>query len=327
MTPTVDTLVLDVVASAIASVVRLVADPMARTFWPFLAVSIVAALWLRARERHAGLALPPHLDTFSRTTWWSASACNDYALVPINAVLAATVLAPAMPDLAAIAHAVTDATAALLPRRAATSAAWAPVALAAALFLADDLARYALHRLEHRSALLWEFHKVHHSAEAMNFVTAERHHPVSLVVATVAFGGTAAIVNALFAWAFGPSLSPAQWLGANAFWLAGNLLASSLRHSPAWIPFGRRLEPWLVSPAQHQLHHSDDPRHFGRNFGSTLAIWDRMFGTLEVAGRERPMLTFGLGDETPTYRTLRGLYLTPFARIASRARRRTTAVG
>jgi sterol desaturase/sphingolipid hydroxylase (fatty acid hydroxylase superfamily) len=52
----------------------------------------------------------------------------------------------------------------------------------------------------------------------------------------------------------------------------------------------------LISPAMHQMHHSIEPRHFNRNYGQALAIWDWMFGTLYVI-HEKEVVTFGLDDE------------------------------
>lgn len=52
----------------------------------------------------------------------------------------------------------------------------------------------------------------------------------------------------------------------------------------------------LISPAMHQVHHSIEPRHFNRNYGQALAIWDWMFGTLYVI-HEKEVVTFGLDDE------------------------------
>lgn len=55
------------------------------------------------------------------------------------------------------------------------------------------------------------------------------------------------------------------------------------------------MEHILISPAQHQLHHSSDPRHHDKNYGEVFAIWDLMFGTLFVPdGPEK--LTFGIAD-------------------------------
>lgn len=303
---------------------KLFLGPTSRTYWPYLAVSLVVAFWLWRRERRSGARLPAHLDVFSAKTWLGRSAMNDYWLVLLNAMLFGGLIASLVPDGDLLAKLLGDGDgpAAGLGTR---PQAWAPVALALLIFVADDFARYLAHWMEHRVPALWEFHKVHHSAEVMNFVTSERHHPVSLafyaVVITPIVGGA----NALFVWQFGSAVTPATLLGANAFWLCGNLLASSLRHSPAWLSFGPKVERWLLSPAQHQVHHSENPAHFDKNIGSTLAIWDRMFGTLHVTGPEREVRTFGIGPETRSYRSLGALYGRPFARLLGRIAGRTEA--
>ena len=55
-----------------------------------------------------------------------------------------------------------------------------------------------------------------------------------------------------------------------------------LQHSHMWIAFRGVLGRIFVSPAHHQVHHSGNPKHFNKNFGSCLALWDWMFGTLYV---------------------------------------------
>jgi hypothetical protein len=60
---------------------------------------------------------------------------------------------------------------------------------------------------------------------------------------------------------------------------------SRLRASPAFahvdcVP--RRARAHLRQPAHHHVHHSANPKHFNKNFGSCLALWDWMFGTLYV---------------------------------------------
>jgi hypothetical protein len=68
-----------------------------------------------------------------------------------------------------------------------------------------------------------------------------------------------------------------------------------LQHSHVWIAFTGVLGRIFVSPAHHQIHHSADQKHFNCNFGSCLALWDWMFGTLYVPGKGREKLTFGVG--------------------------------
>lgn len=50
------------------------------------------------------------------------------------------------------------------------------------------------------------------------------------------------------------------------------------------------LERWLISPAQHQLHHARDGERC--NDGTWLAVWDRLAGTWKPSSE--PVTTFGL---------------------------------
>lgn len=307
-------LLFDATVGALAEVVKLVAAPQSRTFWPVLALSVAVAWMVSRRER--GDALPPHLRVWSFETWFSRSAINDYFLIVVNGALFGVALAAWQPDGAALAARITERLQHAFPDFAARPSVFAPVLLAAALFVVDDFVRYATHWLEHRVPALWELHKVHHSAEVLNFLTAERQHPLSAWLFRGTSAVTAAAVNGVFLWKFGASVTPSSALGANVFWIATTMLVSTLRHSPVWVSFGPHLECWLLSPAQHQIHHSIDPRHHGRNLGGALAIWDRLFGTLQVTDRQRVALSFGLGEETAKLRSVRALYWRPIREAA-----------
>jgi hypothetical protein len=54
---------------------------------------------------------------------------------------------------------------------------------------------------------------------------------------------------------------------------------------------------FIVSPAQHQIHHSCLPRHLDKNFAEHWAFWDALFGTLYLpVGHET--LKLGLAGHT-----------------------------
>jgi sterol desaturase/sphingolipid hydroxylase (fatty acid hydroxylase superfamily) len=128
-----------------------------------------------------------------------------------------------------------------------------------------------------------------------------------------AVGLAAALVNAVFIACLGETLTVATVAGANVFRVAANAAGGVLRHSPFWLSFGPTVERWAVSPAMHHIHHSADPRHWDRNFGTSLAIWDRLAGTLYIPnGKE--VERFGIGAESGTFHSLAGAYLTPFRR-------------
>lgn len=216
--------------------------------------------------------------------------------------------------------------------KAATTAVWVaafgagpilvvPVSIAIAiatvmLFLAYEFAYWLDHYLAHRLPILWEFHKVHHSAEALSPLTNYRVHPVDSVVfynicALVigAMGGTLGYV-------FGESLQPMTLLGMNAIMCVFVYLVVQLQHSQVWIPFTGLLGRILASPAHHQIHHSTDPIHFNKNLGSCLVVFDWAFGTLHVPKRQRERLTFGVDAGVAETHTLTNALISPFGRAA-----------
>jgi sterol desaturase/sphingolipid hydroxylase (fatty acid hydroxylase superfamily) len=70
----------------------------------------------------------------------------------------------------------------------------------------------------------------------------------------------------------------------------------------------------LSSPAQHQIHHGSEPRHFDKNFGLMFSLWDWIAGTLYVP-RAVEQVRFGLsGREHEEYNSLWRLYSLPFVK-------------
>jgi sterol desaturase/sphingolipid hydroxylase (fatty acid hydroxylase superfamily) len=70
-----------------------------------------------------------------------------------------------------------------------------------------------------------------------------------------------------------------------------------------------------MSPAQHHIHHSVEPKHYDKNFGYILSFWDWIFGTLYVPkGYEK--LDFGLSDrESNLFNNPINLLVQPFKSI------------
>ena len=180
-----------------------------------------------------------------------------------------------------------------------------------ALFLLDDFAKYIVHRALHTIPLLWCFHKVHHTAETLTPFTVYRTHPVEGVIFAFRASVVQGIAIAGFVFFFGDRAELLTVLGANIILFAFNATGSNLRHSHIWISYGKTLERILISPAQHQIHHSIANQHRDRNFGAVLAIWDQIFGSLELA-EQRQTLTFGVRQDTSATHDLKSAYLKPF---------------
>lgn len=184
------------------------------------------------------------------------------------------------------------------------------------LFIAWDASRFAVHQAMHRVPALWAFHQVHHSAEVLTPLTFHRVHPVESALYQLRGAIVTTAVLVPFFWLFREGVDPWTVLGVHGLGFVFNGLTGNLRHSHVWLRFGATVERWLISPAQHQIHHSADPRHFDRNFGTWLAVWDRLAGTLVIADAHAPT-RFGL--DAPNHgQTLLSAWFGPFRALLPR---------
>lgn len=198
-----------------------------------------------------------------------------------------------------------------------------------ALFLAYEVAYWLDHYTSHKIPFFWAFHKAHHTAEVLTPLTAYRMHPVD----SLKFGNISAIVIGamlgLLSWGFGGPVHAYAINGTNVVLLVFIFGLIHLQHSHFWIATTGVWSRVLLSPAHHQIHHSDNARHFDRNFGSTLAVWDWLAGTLHAPAAKRERLSFGVGADVHRPHSVTGTLITPFVEAAATLRtgpdRRTPA--
>ena len=305
-------------------------DPTHRLFWPFLlsslALAVLAWIWERAKSgpdaRVDGLL--PFL--FPREIWLHRSALLDYKLLIFKQVGRLFMVMPwGLTTFVATAWVVRRMHSLFGAPSAPVVEPWLLTLLyTTVLFLVWDMSRYILHRMLHGVPLLWQFHQVHHSAQVLTPFTFYRTHPVeSFLYWLRGILATAAVAGPFF-WLFAGQAQMWQVLGVHAVGFGFNVLGGNLSHSHIWFSWGRRLERWFISPAQHQLHHSKAPAYFNCNYGSWLAIWDQLSGGLVLAGPKRP-LDFGLSSANHNAEHLGDGLLGPFVetgRMASRSLRR-----
>ena len=294
-------------------------DPKKRVFVGYLAAALALAcavmLGAAGWNLRSGAASARRL-VFSRSIWWSPSARADYKMFAVNQALMMA-LGPRLAGRMALASALFTGLHALIgarPDAALALPGWVVVlAFTVSHFLLDDLSKYLVHRALHRWPILWAFHKIHHSATTLTPLTVFRTHPLEAVLFTLRGTAVQAVVVATFVFFLGSAVDLFTVLGANVFLFAFNAAGSNLRHSHVRIGYGRRLERILMSPAQHQIHHSVAERHHDRNFGTALALWDWLGGTLCLAEKGEE-LRYGLAGGAETEANgLAALYVRPFA--------------
>lgn len=152
------------------------------------------------------------------------------------------------------------------------------------IYIAVELCFYGYHRSSHRVRWFWTAHVPHHSGQVMNLTTAMRQ---SLLNAFVGI------------WIF---YVPLCWLGVPPvvvmFCYAVNLAYQYFIHTetvgklPAWFEYV------FNTPSHHRVHHGRNPEYIDKNYGGTLIIFDRLFGTFEpeVAKPE-----FGITQQINSY--------------------------
>ena len=291
---------------------------------PLLVAFFIAAIVfeLRLRQRGSGRNTSPRRlwsRLFPKRIFLHPSAKTDYAIFVINEgvlfiLTVSMVLTPAV-----VAHAALVAVGGHVPAADVTDTGLLSK-LGATVFLVlvwDFSATYA-HYLKHKVPILWEFHKVHHCAEVLTPVTALRRHPIDKL-----FSGLTTTVSLGFGvclWVLltGQPVETITVFGGLAGVYLWRLLGYNLRHSHVCISYGKLWERIFISPAQHQVHHSIDPKHHHRNFGHIFSFWDAMFGSLYMPEANERM-TFGVGPyEMPKNPSLLQLYFRPFAEALHR---------
>lgn len=132
-------------------------------------------------------------------------------------------------------------------------------------FFGVDFLYYWWHRASHRVNIVWATHAVHHQSQEYNLAVALRQ----------AWFSDASLWPFYLPLAF-VGVPPLVFLAAKSFsvlyqfWIHTRLIG---RLGP--------LELFLNTPSHHRVHHGINPEYIDKNYGATLIIWDRLFGTFE----------------------------------------------
>lgn len=180
-----------------------------------------------------------------------------------------------------------------------------------ALFLVDFIGWF-IHYLQHRVPVLWQFHKVHHSAEVMHPISNFREHPIDNIAYSFFSGLGMGVIFALAVRFFGVLPKMPMLIGVPVLMFLFNFTAYNLRHSHVWLRWPGIWSIVFPSPAHHHVHHSRHPDHIDKNFAFMFPVWDLIFGTYTMPNDNRDV-EFGVteGDDEDLDGVLR-LYWVPF---------------
>ena len=285
----------------------------------------IAAAYVAVKRRERGKSVRPRLilrALLPRRFLASPSGRADIGFFLFNTFAAGVLFGWAILSTHAVSVFVHDGLTRLLgdSRPPPTSPWIASAEMTLVLFLAYELGYWVDHWLKHRIPLLWEFHRVHHTAEHLSPLTNFRVHPVDSILFLNWLALFIGAAHGAMTWGMGAPVQAVLLSGTNVLTLAFLFLLVHLQHSHIWIATRGVLGALIQSPAHHQLHHSTNPDHFNTNFGGSLAVFDWMFGTLLVPTAEPQRLTFGADTEGERPHSMEGVVITPFVRLWRRNR-------
>jgi len=298
-------------------------NPKKRVFVGYLALTVLIALaWLVA-VRRASIRSALR-EVFDRRVLFSASAWADYKIFVINRVFTlfiSPLLVSQLMIATALYYALHEVT--FLQRGVFSDTPKAVIVtlFTVTIFMVDDFTKYLVHRWMHRWPLLWAIHKVHHSAQTMTPITVYRVHPLEGILYGMRAAVAQGVTMATFLFFFGSAVDLYTVLGVNVLSFVFHVTGSNLRHTHISIRYWSWLEHLLISPAQHQVHHSIAREHHDKNFGVAFAIWDWLFGSLHLSEQDKK-LQFGLQPSEAHPSRLGDIYLRPFGDMARVLRRR-----
>ena len=284
--------------------------------WPYLLSSLILAwvIYALAKRRGRTSATSFREFVFPARLYRHPSTLLDCRFAVIDLFLTFLLYVPIMTGIGLLgAKAMSAVLVGLMswePPR--TLSPTAIMAAAMGFLVLHDFINYWAHVLFHKVPLLWSFHQVHHSAEVLTPAAAYRLHPVEIISFAVLQAPAVGLSAVFYENILGRDQQITMIFGVSVFRFVLGLLGNHLRHSHIWFSYGPVLDRVFSSPAQHQIHHSIDPRHWNKNFAVKLAVWDALFGTLYLPGAPET-LQVGLPDADPRdFSTVRKLYFLPF---------------
>jgi len=283
--------------------------PENRIYYLYLISSLLLALFVYSRRKKKKSFFS---YIFDKRIWMSKSALNDYLIFAFNNLFKVLFIGPYLILSLYLAFYIQEYLVIWFgfPEKS-LSIVETVIFYTITLTLVNDFLSYLLHLALHKTPILWEFHKVHHSATTMNPMTQYRIHPVELILnnarGIMGFG----VVTGIFDYYSNHELDTVVFIGANVFTFLFMFFGANLRHSHVKLKYPSFLEYIFISPYQHQIHHSINKHHYDKNMGSKLAIWDFIFGTL-ILSKETSRVRFGVAGNQRDFSSFTNLIWLPF---------------
>lgn len=297
-------------------------DPVNRIYYVYLCSSVLIAFWIYVRNRKNTSEVLGEKSfvgfLFPKKVWRHPSAWLDVRYFFFHMFIGHFLMIGLSAAAAALSYYWASGGFSINEAAPAQSlegwtGAGITVAYMAVLFLVADFLGFFAHYLQHKIPLLWQFHKVHHSAEVMHPISNFREHPIDNFFYNILIGlGGGAITGFTFRiLGYHPNLPVI--LGVPVFMFLFNFAGYNLRHSHIWLRWPGVWSKVFPSPAHHHVHHSCHPDHLDKNFAFMFPFWDVVFGTYVMPEDNRDV-KFGVTEKDNGLRldSCLKLYVLPF---------------
>ncbi len=151
-------------------------------------------------------------------------------------------------------------------------------------FVLWDFCFYWLHRTHHYFSILWGVHVVHHEGEHFSLSLGIRNswyssltsYPFFIIMAVIGIPVEMFVI-----------VSSTHYF--IQFYNHNHLVKNS-----GWLEF------IMVTPSHHRVHHGRNDPYIDKNFGGTLVLWDKLFGTFQKEELDNPV-EFGIHEPVDSY--------------------------
>lgn len=265
-------------------------DPNKRIYWPYILLSLTYAilfiLFSKIKFKEFGLKY-----------WFHPSAILDYIIWALNHILQVVVLPLLFINSLQFALLIFHQLESVFGKFnfGNMNPAWGVVFYSLSFFILSDFTRFLVHWVMHQNNYLWNFHKMHHTAEVLTPITFFRVHPLEMLVGHLRYLLVHGVVTGIFIYFYSDVFNFLTILGASFFVFLSNILGGNLRHSHIPLGFGI-FERVFISPKQHQMHHSKQLDLQQSNYGSFFAIWDVVFSTWKPS-KGIKAIEYGVSDQ------------------------------
>jgi len=164
------------------------------------------------------------------------------------------------------------------------------------ILVLTDFVQYWVHRAFHQVPMLWSFHRIHHSADVMDWLAGSRLHLVDVAATR------------------GLTYVPIYVLGfaesALVAYVAFVSIQATFIHANVRFNFGP-LRWVMTTPQFHHWHHGAEREAVDKNFAVHLPLLDRLFGTCYLPGDRWPS-SYGLAGGKPVPSGYARQFVDPF---------------